>query len=125
MVGPTANTAHATHASKVCATNPAPRDAPDARPTDGFNLWPAITTAGTPSPRVEIIHAVQNAYFNKSRGDYGISAARFGKFKVWQKAMLLGRGVVSEPSPPPVPLLLSRDEVDETLHAARMMTIDE
>ena len=46
------------------------------RPLDGFNLYPAIV-AGAPSPRSEIIHQVNNTYF-----DEGASAIRVGDMKL-------------------------------------------
>ena len=59
------------------------------RPTDGFNLWPALTGLNLTSPRTEVIHAVQNKYFNNTAGhcptckpNVGISAARFGDYKI-------------------------------------------
>lgn len=52
------------------------------RPPDGFNLWPALRGENLTSPRTEVIHTVQNQYFNKSLGDDGVAAGRFGDFKI-------------------------------------------
>lgn len=46
------------------------------RPLDSLNLWPAIL-AGAASPRTEIIHQVNNSYF-----DEGASALRVGDMKL-------------------------------------------
>ena len=46
------------------------------RPLDSLNLWPALV-AGAPSPRTEIIHQVNNSYF-----DEGASALRVGDMKL-------------------------------------------
>ena len=50
--------------------------------SDSLNLWPAITGRNLTSPRVEVIHAVTNRYFNASLGNVGVQAARFGKWKL-------------------------------------------
>jgi hypothetical protein len=59
------------------------------RPPDGHNLWPALMGSNATSPRTEVIHAVQNKYFNNSGGNCstckrntGVSAARFGDYKI-------------------------------------------
>ncbi len=65
-------------------------------PLDSVNQWDALTQRNTTYPRTEIIHAVTNKYFNKSLGNIGVQAARFGDYKlitglacdnmmVWQK----------------------------------------
>jgi hypothetical protein len=46
------------------------------RALDSINLWPAIL-AGAASPRTEIIHQVNNSYF-----DEGVSALRVGDMKL-------------------------------------------
>lgn len=46
------------------------------RPVDGFNLWPAIL-AGSPSPRTEVIHQVNNSHFTE-----GVQALRVGDLKL-------------------------------------------
>lgn len=51
-------------------------------PADGLNLWPALIGANLTSPRVEVIHAVNNRYFNPSLGNVAVQAARFGKYKL-------------------------------------------
>jgi hypothetical protein len=64
---------------------------PDTGPRapDGLNLWPALTGVNRTSPRVEVVHAVQNAHFNGTGGhcpgcqqNYKEAAARFGRFKI-------------------------------------------
>ena len=52
------------------------------RAPDGRNLWPALMGANLTSPRTEIIHRVQNRYFNTTLGDKAGTAARFGDLKV-------------------------------------------
>jgi arylsulfatase A-like enzyme len=49
---------------------------PGCRPLDGLNLWAAIMGGG-PSPRSEVVHQVNNSYF-----DEGVSAIRVGDLKV-------------------------------------------
>lgn len=49
---------------------------PGCRPLDGVNLWPAILASG-PSPRTEIVHQVNNSFF-----DEGVQAIRVGDLKV-------------------------------------------
>lgn len=49
---------------------------PGCRPLDGFNLWPAIV-AGAPSPRTEVVHQVNNSYF-----DEGVQAILVGDLKL-------------------------------------------
>ena len=61
--------------------NPAMTGGP--RPLDGFNAWPAIL-AGAPSPRTEVIHQVNNSFF-----DERASSIRVGDFK-------LLRGIVGD-----------------------------
>ena len=56
------------------AVDPATTGGP--RPLDGFNLWPAIL-GGLPSPRTEVVHQVNNSYF-----DEGASAIRVGDMKL-------------------------------------------
>jgi hypothetical protein len=56
------------------AIDPASTGGP--RPLDSLNLWPAIL-AGAASPRTEIIHQVNNSYF-----DEGVSALRVGDMKL-------------------------------------------
>merc|ERR1711908_36316 len=51
-------------------------------PADSFNLWPALTGINASSPRTEVIHCVQSPTFNKSLGDVGVAAARFGDWKL-------------------------------------------
>ena len=46
------------------------------RPLDGLNLWPSIL-ANNPSPRTEVIHQVNNSYF-----DEGVQALRVGDLKL-------------------------------------------
>jgi len=46
------------------------------RPLDSLNLWPALL-AGAASPRTEIIHQVNNSYY-----DEGVSALRVGDMKL-------------------------------------------
>ena len=64
----------------AAAFTPAPDHA--IVPSDSLNLWPAITGRNLTSPRVEVIHAVTNRYFNASLGNVGVQAARFGKWKL-------------------------------------------
>ena len=70
------------------AGEPFPEETGPRRP-DGHNLWPALMGGNLTSPRTEVIHAVQNRYFNNKDGhckgckpNYGDSAARFGDFKI-------------------------------------------
>jgi arylsulfatase A-like enzyme len=51
------------------------------RPLDGFNLWPAILAQGT-SPRTEVVHQVNNTYF-----DEGVSSIRIGDMKLIRGAV--------------------------------------
>ena len=51
-------------------------------PADSINQWPALTGANATAPRAEVIHCVQSPTFNKSLGDVGVAAARFGKWKL-------------------------------------------
>ena len=79
------------------AVDPAKTGGP--APLDGFNLWPAILSGGA-SPRTEIIHQVNNSFF-----DEGASALRVGDMK-------LIRGIIGDnrtlafppPGDAPVPL---------------------
>ena len=69
------------------------------RPLDSFNLWPAIL-AGSPSPRTEIIHQVNNSYF-----DEGVQALRVGDLKLIRGPPGDGRTIAwPERSLHPVPL---------------------
>jgi len=52
------------------------------RAPDGHNLWPALVGANLTSPRTEVIHRVNNQYFNPQLGDSGSVAARFGEMKI-------------------------------------------
>lgn len=51
------------------------------RPLDGFNLWPSILSQGA-SPRNEVVHQVNNSYF-----DEGVSAIRIGDLKLIRGAV--------------------------------------
>jgi len=53
------------HVSDVFATFAHLAKAPATMPTDGFNLWPAISSGG-PSPRTELVHQPINRYWNIS-----------------------------------------------------------
>ena len=81
------------------AVDPAKTGGP--APIDGYNLWPAILSSGA-SPRTEIIHQVNNSYF-----DEGASALRVGDMK-------LIRGIIGDnrtlafPAPGDVPVPLGR-----------------
>jgi len=63
------------------------------RPPDGFNLWPALRGDNLTSPRTEVIHAVQNRYFNRSLGDSAVAAGRFGDYKIIQGMSCTGSEV--------------------------------
>eukprot|EP00041_Stephanoeca_diplocostata_P016573 m.326588 g.326588 ORF g.326588 m.326588 type:complete len:648 (+) comp20409_c0_seq2:213-2156(+) len=59
------------------------------RPPDGHNMWPALTGQNLTSPRTEVIHAVQNKYFNGGSGhcegcppNVNVASARFGDYKI-------------------------------------------
>ena len=59
------------------------------RAPDGFNLWPALKGENVTSPRTEVIHALQNQYFNNTGGhcqgcapNVGVASARFGDYKI-------------------------------------------
>ena len=51
-------------------------------PPDSVNVWPALLGTNNTFPRTEVIHAVTNQYFNRSLGDIGVQAARFGNYKL-------------------------------------------
>lgn len=51
-------------------------------PPDSLNVWPALLGTNTTSPRTEVVHAVTNKYFNRSLGNIGVQAARFGNYKL-------------------------------------------
>jgi hypothetical protein len=96
------------------AGEPFPEDSGPRRP-DGHNLWPALMGANLTSPRTEAIHAVQNKYFNHKDGhcqgckpNYGISAARFGDFKIildGDKPCTFNTGHVAWPTPGSKPVV--------------------
>jgi len=76
------------------------------RAPDGHNLWPALSGGNVTSPRTEVIHAVQNQYFNHTGGhcatckpNVRVAAARFGDWKVITGASCTGANVVSWPEP--------------------------
>jgi hypothetical protein len=89
------------------------------RPPDGHNLWPALTGANLTSPRTEVIHAVQNKYFNNNQGkcptcknNVGVAAARFGDYKIIlnnDRPCDMNQGHVAWPTPAakPVPFGLT------------------
>jgi len=52
------------------------------RTPDSVNLWPAITGANLTSPRIEVIHRVENRYFNHTLGDSAGQALRVGEWKL-------------------------------------------
>ena len=51
------------------------------RPVDGFNLWPAIATAGE-SPRAEVITQVSNRFWDTTEQGHGGMAIRVGDMKL-------------------------------------------
>ena len=67
-------------ANGVAAFTPAPDTG--IVPLDSFNLWPALSGRNLTSPRTEMVLAVTNRFFNKSLGDVGVQAARFGNWKL-------------------------------------------
>lgn len=45
------------------------------RPSDGVNLWPALTSGGA-SPRTEVIHQVSNQHYNAITGTSYINGTK-------------------------------------------------
>lgn len=55
----------------------------DCRPSDGLNLWPAISAGETPGPRSEVVHQVHNQYIcDTTHGPSCSAAIRVGDMKL-------------------------------------------
>ena len=82
------------------AVDPATTGGP--RPLDSFNLWPAILAGGA-SPRREVVHQVNNSYF-----DEGVQAIRINDLKLIRGPPGDNRTIAwPERAAKPVPLGLS------------------